>query len=162
MDRKDLFTAGIFLIGFLSLLLVSFNAMLAPIKKDIQRVESSLGSRIDRLDARLDSRIDRLGSRIDRLDSRIDQVESRMKTQMDRMNSKLDKLILLQVEQNAHYRYVMPKRAKKKASVKPSSSVTRTTSSVGGGWRWLAVTVGIEPTTYSSGNCRSIQLSYVT
>lgn len=26
----------------------------------------------------------------------------------------------------------------------------------------MAVTVGVEPTTYSSGNCRSIQLSYVT
>ena len=35
-----LFTAGIFFIGFLSLLLVGFNAMLGPIKKDIAKLEA--------------------------------------------------------------------------------------------------------------------------
>ncbi len=57
MDRRDLFTAGIFLIGFLSLLLVSFNAMLdariTPIKEDIHRVET----RMDHLDSKLDKLI---------------------------------------------------------------------------------------------------------
>ncbi len=116
MDRTDLFTAGIFLIGFLSLLLVSFNAMLAsritPIKEDIHRI---------------DSRIDRLDSRIDRLDSRIDQVESRIKTQMDRMNDKLDKLLLLQVQQNANNQRTLPINRKNKPSVK-SSATTRPAS----------------------------------
>ena len=42
MDKKDLFTAGIFLISFLSLLLVSFGAMLNPIKKDIIRLETNI------------------------------------------------------------------------------------------------------------------------
>ena len=36
-----LFSAGIFLIGFLALLLTGMNAMLSPIKKDIARLEKN-------------------------------------------------------------------------------------------------------------------------
>ena len=50
MNRKELFTAGIFFISFLSLLLVSFNALLSPLRKDISRVETEIKA----LDVKLD------------------------------------------------------------------------------------------------------------
>ena len=37
-----LFTGGIFFIGFLSLLLVSFNAILKPIQNDISRLDADI------------------------------------------------------------------------------------------------------------------------
>ena len=46
MELKNYFTAGIFLISFLSLLLVSFNAMLsariAPVKEGITELKSDI------------------------------------------------------------------------------------------------------------------------
>ncbi len=94
MDKKDLFTAGIFLIGFLSLLLVSFNTMLAaritPIKEDIYQI----------------------GVRIDRIETRIDQVETRMATHINRLNDKLDKLILLQVQKQSYRPHFIPRKKK--------------------------------------------------
>ena len=46
MDWKTiiptLLTGGIFLIGFLSLLLVSFNAMLSPIRQNISRLDTDI------------------------------------------------------------------------------------------------------------------------
>ncbi len=96
MDKKDLFTAGIFLIGFLSLLLVSFNAMLSPIKRDIHRVEM-----------------------------RINRVENRMEAHIDRLNDKLDKLIWLQVQKNSQYKqYFAPKKKKKTKSISRTTSST--------------------------------------
>ena len=60
MNRKELFTAGIFFISFLSLLLVSFNAMLSPIKKDIGRIETDLKTEIKAVRIELNAKLDRL------------------------------------------------------------------------------------------------------
>jgi len=58
-----LFTAGIFFIGFLALLLAGFNALLEakidPIKKDIGHLES---------------RLDKVEERLDKLESKLDQI----------------------------------------------------------------------------------------
>ncbi len=49
MNKKEIFTAGIFFIGFLSLLLVAFNALLTPIREDIVQ----LNGRMDRLETEI-------------------------------------------------------------------------------------------------------------
>jgi len=65
-----LFTAGIFFIGFLALLLAGFNALLEakidPIKKDIGHLES----RLDKMEGRLD----KVEERLDKLESKLDQI----------------------------------------------------------------------------------------
>ena len=57
MNKKELFTAGIFLISFLSLLLISFNAMLSaritPVKENINRLDA----RMDRLETEIKAEI---------------------------------------------------------------------------------------------------------
>ena len=60
MDKRELFTAGIFLIGFLSLLLVSFSAMLSPIRENMDRVETGLNACMDRVEAGVNARMDKL------------------------------------------------------------------------------------------------------
>jgi len=58
-----LFTAGIFFIGFLALLLAGFSAMLEakvdPIKKDIARLEAGQ-AKLERGLAKLESKIDQV------------------------------------------------------------------------------------------------------
>ena len=49
-DLSPLFTAGIFLLAFLALLLSGFNLMLGPIKENQARFEK----RLDRIEAKLD------------------------------------------------------------------------------------------------------------
>ena len=52
MDLSVLFTAGIFFVSFLGLLLAGFNAMLKPIRKDIANLEvgqAKLEAKLDQL-----------------------------------------------------------------------------------------------------------------
>ena len=49
-DFVPLFTAGIFFIGFLALLLTGFAYMLNPIEKDIARLEAGQAKLEDKLD----------------------------------------------------------------------------------------------------------------
>ena len=67
MNKKEIFTAGIFFIGFLSLLLVAFNALLTPIRGDIVQIETRLNGRMDRLEEKIETIRTELNTKIDQL-----------------------------------------------------------------------------------------------
>ncbi len=61
MDKKDLFTAGIFYTAFLAFLLTGIGFIISPLKEDIREnksaiaeVRTELNTRMDRLEAKLD------------------------------------------------------------------------------------------------------------
>ena len=89
MNKKELFTAGIFLISFLSLLLISFNAMLS-------------------------ARITPVKENISRLDSRIDRLETDLKSEIRAMNDKLDRLIFTILKEKSE-----PSKKDKRADIPP-------------------------------------------
>ena len=63
MDLTTLFSAGIFFIGFLSLLLVGFKSMLKPIEKQLDNHVTETDKKIDKLaegQVRLEVKLDKI------------------------------------------------------------------------------------------------------
>ena len=80
---QPLFTAGIFFVGFLALLLAGFNALLnakiGPLKENLVRFEK----RLDKLEAgqaSFDKRLDKLEAGQASLDKKIDQLLAAQKS----------------------------------------------------------------------------------
>ena len=78
MDKKDLFTAGIFFISFLSLLLVSFSALLSPIKKDIGGLDTDIKETRTELKAEFHSRMNHIDSRMNHIENRMNSIEKKI------------------------------------------------------------------------------------
>ena len=68
-----LFTAGIFLISFLALLLTGFGYMLGPIKKDISRLESGQ-VKLEDGQVKLEDGQVKLEKRMDRIENKLDDL----------------------------------------------------------------------------------------
>ena len=81
-----LLTGGIFLIGFLSFLLVSFKAMLNPLQKDISRLDMDIKANKQELKADLTANKQELKEEIK-------ANKQELKAEIQIINAKLDKLI---------------------------------------------------------------------
>ena len=90
MDWKvmipTLLTSGIFLIGFLSLLLVSFNAMLNPIRKDIGRLDTDIKATSQELKA--------TNQELKATKQELKATKQELKADIKLVNDKLDQLIV--------------------------------------------------------------------
>ena len=76
MELSVLFTAGIFFISFLALLLAGFNAMLSLIKKDIAGLETGQ-VRFDKELKELKAGQANLEKRMDGIENKLDQLIAR-------------------------------------------------------------------------------------
>ena len=74
-DFVPLFTAGIFFVGFLALLLTGFGYMLKPIEKRIDRLEAG--------QAKLETRMTNLETGQVKLEKRIDGIEVKLDTLLE-------------------------------------------------------------------------------
>ncbi len=100
MNKKEIFTAGIFFIGFLSLLLVAFNALLTPIRGDIVQ----------------------LNGRMDRLEEKIETVRTELNTKIEtvrtELNAKLDQIIFALLKDKVAETKPVPKKPVAKVPVR--------------------------------------------
>ena len=70
MDKKDLFTAGIFYTAFLAFLLTGISFIISPLKDDIKQNRTAIqqnATAIQNLNVKLDTNIQALNAKLDRL-----------------------------------------------------------------------------------------------
>ena len=102
MDKKDLFTAGIFYTAFLAFLLTGISFIISPLKDDIKQNRTAIqqnATAIQNLNVKLDTNIQALNAKLD--------------TNIQALNVKLDRLIFAVLKNNSGSR-TKPRR-------KPSS-----------------------------------------
>ena len=92
-----LLTGGIFLIGFLSFLLVSFKAMFSPLQKDISRLDMDIKANKQELKEDIKANKQELKADMkankQELKEDIKANKQELKAEIQTINAKLDKLI---------------------------------------------------------------------
>ena len=86
-EFSPLFTAGIFFLSLVGVLLTGFGFMLGPVKANQARLEN----RLNQVDTRFENQLNQVESRFE---NRLNQVESRFENRLDRIEVKIDQFFI--------------------------------------------------------------------